>query len=200
MTVSDETIEAVLAGCEGVTPGPWYTDDPWVIAAGDVKVEVTYLAATNDLDTNYHQQVRDAAHIARCDPDTIRAAFTELRELRRRSPPGGVSEAEVEAALDARPFQDVTTVRGFLPSEANYEGAAFQIMRSALAAARPYLHPAQAGETGWQLVPKEPTHEMGIAGFRLPASVREKPRFDECVAIYRAMLAAAPAAPQKETT
>jgi len=47
---------------------------------------------------------------------------------------------------------------------------------------------------GWRLVPVEPDHGMGIAGFleAQKLDVASLPLFDMCVRIYRAMLAAAP--------
>lgn len=59
-----EQIEALLAGLEGVTPGPYVISQDthkWIDTIG--------LAAENCWSDN---RDADAAHFSRCDPDTIR--------------------------------------------------------------------------------------------------------------------------------
>ncbi|TGU44659.1 hypothetical protein EN788_22350 [Mesorhizobium sp. M2D.F.Ca.ET.145.01.1.1] len=94
-----EKIEAELrAGLEGVTPGPWYqTGAPWFrsgdgVLAGSPDGNIAYLIADCDnfavpreeYDGPFPlgDQDADAAHIARCDPDTIRLLLDELSRLR----------------------------------------------------------------------------------------------------------------------
>lgn len=79
-----EQIEALLAGLDGVTPGPWTAErshpadsaDCWWIKApwSHPCIErfyktLAYVDHDSDADSTSTQ---DAAHIARCDPDTIR--------------------------------------------------------------------------------------------------------------------------------
>jgi len=102
--VSDERLTEMLAGLEGVTPGPWYTTgSPWFsgndgVLAGSPDGNIAYLIADCDDSMNPRTEYveghgpfplgdkdADAAHIARCDPDTIRSIITELQSLRRSS-------------------------------------------------------------------------------------------------------------------
>lgn len=75
MRLDDEKIAAIRDGTDGVTPGAWCLSKtsrwPRVIAILPERVDVA--ATTNDY---------DASHIARCDPDTIRALATEVLESR----------------------------------------------------------------------------------------------------------------------
>lgn len=73
--LTDEQIKALLAGCEGVTPGPW---ERWgsLVTAND---------SDNTLAMCYPDIVADddpgkdlAAHIARCDPQTISELCTRV--------------------------------------------------------------------------------------------------------------------------
>jgi hypothetical protein len=59
LIMKHEQINAMLDGLDGVTPGPWSVYEKIFVGSDD-------LAATCET-------VTDAAHIARCDPDTIRA-------------------------------------------------------------------------------------------------------------------------------
>jgi len=60
-----EQITAMLDGLDGVTPGPWKAEN-WRVS--ERKNDSNPVAICNRSDL-----FRDAAHIARCDPDTIRA-------------------------------------------------------------------------------------------------------------------------------
>jgi hypothetical protein len=98
--LTDEAIKAIRDGCEqssGVTPGPWrrYAKSPHVARdtsqpdphpnVGSVVVAECGNYRDKELvPFNMKRWLADAAHIARCDPDTIRSAFTELLELRDR--------------------------------------------------------------------------------------------------------------------
>lgn len=82
ITPSDERLREILDGCEGVTPGPWITDDPWIVST---KEGVRYLASTSGLDTTTLQSDIDAAHIARLDPQTVASIVRELLSLRHSS-------------------------------------------------------------------------------------------------------------------
>jgi len=115
--ISEELLAEMLAGLEGVTPGPWYTTGaPWFsgndgVLAGSPDGNIAYLIADCDDGMNPRNEYveghgpfplgdkdADAAHIARCDPDTIRAIITELQD--RRSAPAVVTERNTAVALD----------------------------------------------------------------------------------------------------
>lgn len=95
--ISDERLREILAGCEGVTPGPWWGEPHYdemergcaVIAAtphGPLPGNPTrgMLAFAVQVDpANAKVAEADAAHIARLDPDTVRSIITELLELRK---------------------------------------------------------------------------------------------------------------------
>lgn len=76
-----EKIEAELrAGLEGVMPGPWGFEDnvnPELLTAGTDEDGAYLYVIDGDLDV-----ARNRAHIARCDPDTIRLLLDELSRLR----------------------------------------------------------------------------------------------------------------------
>lgn len=60
------------------TPGPWATDDPYIVYAMNGK-EVVYLAKTLDLDTTAAKSFDNAAFIAAANP----AVVLELIETQR---------------------------------------------------------------------------------------------------------------------
>ena len=76
--VSDERIAEMLAGLQGVTPGPWYHAKGreeyhlgWEVGAPNAAISVCFKAEVS-------------AHIARCDPDTMRSILTELQQARQK--------------------------------------------------------------------------------------------------------------------
>lgn len=75
--LTDEQIKALLAGCEGVERGPW--THSWS----------EYLEnAVRDPDGNCvacDMEKLDAAHIARCDPQTISELCTRVLEAEERA-------------------------------------------------------------------------------------------------------------------
>ena len=77
--VSDERLAEMLAGLEGVTPGPWEKEtngmNHWVQTPGPFR---ELIAPIVNLPLN-------AAHIARCDPGAMRSILTELQSLRSLS-------------------------------------------------------------------------------------------------------------------
>lgn len=111
MKLTDEQIAAIRDGTEGVTPGPWQAlrSDPaegvnchWIKAQPSPALrgfskEIAYVGGTYYADG---PDVRDAAHIARCDPDTIRAFATEVLEIRAEIAAKDARIAELERALD----------------------------------------------------------------------------------------------------
>jgi len=81
MKLTDEQVAAIRDGCEGVTPGPWRgvanRDGTLnVLGATDDEGWCSKVALVNSSDK------ANAVHIARCDPDTIRALSTEVLESR----------------------------------------------------------------------------------------------------------------------
>lgn len=106
--LSDERLREMLAGTEGVTPGPWRWDSgdlragnddfiicPQNVMGGDApKTWADFLGSYGEHSEDAAQF--NAAHIAACDPDTIRSVLTELLSLREVS--AKMAEA-LEAAL-----------------------------------------------------------------------------------------------------
>lgn len=82
-----EEITAMLGGLDGVTPGPWIAPPtpssmagwPIVASTGRLIADVNYVQRTQidpfvEGDKAFNSESkRNAAHIVRCDPDTIRA-------------------------------------------------------------------------------------------------------------------------------
>lgn len=95
-TVSDERLTAMLAGLEGVTPGPWEPVFNGERGANVIAPEPDLALATvwpymrtyGPLPAN-----ETAAHIARCDPDTMRSILTELSARRATA---DVTEDQIE--------------------------------------------------------------------------------------------------------
>lgn len=91
----NEILDQIERGLEGVTPGPWrrkpmkgYTDD-YVLTDhpdfqqpkhGNLVAECGFSSGKVE-----HRYEADAAHIARCDPDTMRAIIVHIRELEARN-------------------------------------------------------------------------------------------------------------------
>lgn len=113
--VENERLEAILAGCEGVTPGPWFWDEgglrtEWNEAEHLIwpanSVPYSGLVAENFGACGLHSEehiVDNAAHIARLDPATVASIITELLAYRRR-PPADAGKAD---SGEARPFKAV---------------------------------------------------------------------------------------------
>lgn len=79
--VSDERLAEMLAGLDGVTPGPWdvKTHEEWNEGFDFFGGPDKAFVFRADVEPE------DAAHIANCDPDTIRSLLTELQTLRASS-------------------------------------------------------------------------------------------------------------------
>lgn len=107
-TVSDEKLREILAGCEGVTPGPWYTTrSPWFrsddgVLCGSPDGNIAYMIADCDDGFNPRDEYTgpfelgnkdaDAAHIARLDPQTVASIITELLARRTAIEPAAAQE------------------------------------------------------------------------------------------------------------
>lgn len=74
--VSNERLAEMLAGLEGVTPGPWIKD---------VNPTTDFLYGTGQKGRMHIGSIpskHDREYLTRCDPDTIRAMILELQALR----------------------------------------------------------------------------------------------------------------------
>jgi len=97
--MTNEQIETWIASLDGVTPGPWQVEQStiggftygkaWITPVDpDYMLPITgsggAMSWTREIVEGQIHDNNDvnAAHIARCDPDTIRAVLTELLELR----------------------------------------------------------------------------------------------------------------------
>jgi hypothetical protein len=114
--VSDEKLAEIIAGCEGVTAGPWEARDEnfggrgarWAFGQPGTGRYHTLGRVLSPQDGTTGANALNAAHIARLDPDTIRSLLTELQH-RRSQDAGGwrlvpvePTEAMCGAALDPR--------------------------------------------------------------------------------------------------
>jgi len=89
-TLTTEQVEEILAGCEGVTPGPWFDENPgddvtlgWVNDSDPLN-DGGSLATTWAAGRPVGEGKINAAHIARLDPQTVSSLATELLALRKR--------------------------------------------------------------------------------------------------------------------
>lgn len=98
--VSDERLREMLAGLEGVTPGPWVWGARYIGVGNVMLGKYTPIAQTPNgmIAPDGGQWDANAAHIARCDPDTMRQVLTlALAALTRRSSAGVKGETKIEA-------------------------------------------------------------------------------------------------------
>jgi len=94
--ISDEQLEEMLAGLEGVTPGPYATSRH----ENRPRDGASYESGAPDRGVAGMLYAKDAAHFKRCDPGTIRSLITELQSCRSKalsciesgSPIGGEAE------------------------------------------------------------------------------------------------------------
>lgn len=122
--ISDAVLDEIEAGLEGVTPGPWFTTgSPWFVSqdgvlAGSPDGNISFLIADCEDTFSSREEYEgpfpigdkdaDAAHIARLDPDTIRALITELRE--RRAQAEFIETRNESAGFTEYVLEDETTV------------------------------------------------------------------------------------------
>lgn len=87
---TDAEIEALRAGLEGVTPGPWkwWTSNSWRrLKRDDRGITQSVLEPfvnRSDRHPDLDGSEEDMAHIARCDPDRIRALLNRLDASERQ--------------------------------------------------------------------------------------------------------------------
>ncbi len=76
--LSDEALEAIEAGCAGVTPGPYRVEDKSGVYGDMFKVA----ECECDHDMRWRTARANAAHISRLDPATILSMVHEIRAAR----------------------------------------------------------------------------------------------------------------------
>jgi hypothetical protein len=118
--LTDDEIKALLEGCEGVTPGPWQLlgwGPMGLYGKGDLR-DAEYIARFRaDLIED-----GNAAHIARCDPETIAELCARLLDAEARVKV--LEEALAPFSLffksekhDLSPAKDHTIVASFLDQD-----------------------------------------------------------------------------------
>lgn len=118
MQVDKARLDEMLAGLEGVTPGPWWSDEdggdefrayavfgPYERYGKPSSICDTHNAGEVVLEQEdgkpWDEQGRkNLTHIARCDPDTMRSIITELLELRSLRSTEGKEEEPVAYLID----------------------------------------------------------------------------------------------------
>jgi hypothetical protein len=119
--ISDDKLNEILAGTEGVTPGPWVSegsrsaeepDAGCAVIASNADHEVSNPSRGMVLWANGFRAecVNNAAHVARLDPDTVKAIVTELLALRHQSSEGARSDW-VRCPICGEPDMHKTTDR-----------------------------------------------------------------------------------------
>lgn len=73
-----DKLAAIVAGLDEATPGPWFEGDHWVF------VQPSTGEPTHPLENifDHDKPQANAAHIARCDPDTMREIAAYAADLR----------------------------------------------------------------------------------------------------------------------
>jgi hypothetical protein len=82
--MGEVNLDAIERGLDGVTPGPWFnwraTSNCADICSGTPQKPVRVAQVINTIhDGLYEYQRKDVAHIASCDPDTVRALIRLAR-------------------------------------------------------------------------------------------------------------------------
>lgn len=104
MGLRTEDLVAILNGCEGVTVGPWkvvqsrdMTGDVAIKAPGLLNIMAEVFAARQRHDERSPETLPTAEHMARLDPETVKALVSELLAYRNAAP---VDLTGLDAALD----------------------------------------------------------------------------------------------------
>ena len=93
IALSEEKLRAMLAGCEGVTPGAWSRSGPEITASSKPSLAVAFASkgwcagVGGSYSIGADEALANAAHIAACGPQTIRSLVTELLALRKAVKP-----------------------------------------------------------------------------------------------------------------
>lgn len=85
MSATDKLIEELLTGLEGVTPGPWTWGMKYVCRREDSKYTRLFGTPNDEQALEGSQWETDAAHIARCSPDNIRALLDTITSLKEEN-------------------------------------------------------------------------------------------------------------------
>jgi hypothetical protein len=81
--LGDDKLREILAGCEGVTPGPWEAGHHWVFVPPEDAANNPSKALRDILRRVPEVELQpNAEHIARLDPQTVASIVTELLERR----------------------------------------------------------------------------------------------------------------------
>jgi hypothetical protein len=81
--LGDDKLREILAGCEGVTPGPWEAGHHWVFVPPEDAANHPTMPLRSILrDVPESELQPNAHHIARLDPQTVASIVTELLERR----------------------------------------------------------------------------------------------------------------------
>jgi len=83
-TLTTEQVEEILAGCEGVTPGPWRRHESPQETSVQSDTSTVVVVPWGRGGASLHNAHRDAAHLSRLDPQTVSSLATELLALRKR--------------------------------------------------------------------------------------------------------------------
>ena len=114
-TISSDDLRAILAGCEGVTPGPWEAGHHWVFVPPLDAANNQTKALRNILrDVSAEELQPNAAHIARLDPQTVASIITELLSLRESHP---IEDGEGWAIYLPSADQTITVTRDEVTTE-----------------------------------------------------------------------------------
>lgn len=110
--VTSERLEEILAGCDGVTMGPWmaghlcrddHTCNCRYISGNDGRMGAVASVHVDDGENDCPPTAEakaNQAHIARLDPETVRSIVTELLSRRSTAVGSTPSEGEVVAHFD----------------------------------------------------------------------------------------------------
>ena len=119
MADTDKLAAEMLAGLEGVTPGPWTWGSKYVCRLDGTRYERLFQTSTGENEGGDSQWELNAAHIARCSPDNIR---TLLEERSAREATITALEAENKRLREAlEPFVRADTALGDEPGPFRFE-------------------------------------------------------------------------------
>lgn len=91
-TISTAELEEILAGCEGVTAGPWWNKpryleigaQPLRDVSGAIVSKHVLARVSTVIVGGSERAFHNAAHIARLSPERVSAIVSELIERRKR--------------------------------------------------------------------------------------------------------------------
>jgi hypothetical protein len=88
--LADARLREMIDGCEGVTPGPWFTEKGDSSGIWTDSDAADRLLASTDCSSiiPWEEAAANGKHIARLDPETVKAMATELLAARKVAPAG----------------------------------------------------------------------------------------------------------------